>query len=78
MSATPKMVSATVTTDFNDAGSDRKFVAGATEELTAGEFANYRAAGLVEASVDKLVTESPSSPAKPKRPRAPRTAKAKS
>jgi len=44
MSATPKMVSATVTTDFNDAGSDRKFVAGATEELTAGEFANYRAA----------------------------------
>ena len=78
MSATPKMVSATVTTDFNDAGSDRKFVAGKTEDLTEGEFANYRAAGLVEASVENPVTDAPSSPAKPKRPRAPRTAKARS
>ena len=77
MSATPKMVSATVATDFNDAGSDRRFVAGTTEEFTAGEFANYRAAGLVEASVEKPVTDAPSPPAKPKRPRASR-AKAKS
>jgi hypothetical protein len=77
MSATPKMVSATVTTDFNDAGSDRKFAAGEAHEFTTGEFANYRAAGLVEASAEKPVADAPSPPAKPKRPRASR-AKAKS
>ena len=77
MSATPKMVSATVTTDFNYAGSDRKFAAGEAHEFTAGEFANYRAAGLVEASAEKLVADAFSPPAKSKRPRASR-AKAKS
>lgn len=48
MSETPKTVSAKILRDFNDAGTEKRFTAGETETLTVGEFANFKAAGLVE------------------------------
>ncbi len=74
MSDTGKTVRATVKSDFNDAGTERKFAAGETHELTAGEFENYRAAGLVEAT-GKADAADTSKPARAKRPRTPRVAK---
>lgn len=74
MSDTEKTVSATVKSDFNDAGTERKFAAGETHNLTAGEFENYRAAGLVEATGKADTADTPK-PAKAKRPRTPRAAK---
>ncbi len=71
MSDTEKTVRATVNSDFNDAGTERKFAAGETHDLTAGEFENYRAAGLVEAVGGEMGAK----PAKAKRPRTPRAAK---
>ncbi len=41
---------AKIVRDFKDAGTERSFSAGETVDLTAGEFANYEAAGLVEAA----------------------------
>ncbi|WP_313326093.1 hypothetical protein [Sphingobium yanoikuyae] len=40
---------AKIVRDFKDAGTERSFIAGETVDLTAGEFANYEAAGLIEA-----------------------------
>lgn len=74
MSDTEKTVRATVKSDFNDAGTERKFAAGETHDLTAGEFENYRAAGLVEAIGKADAADAPK-PAKAKRPRTPRAAK---
>ncbi len=71
MSDTEKTVRATVKSDFNDAGTARKFAAGETHDLTAGEFENYRAAGLVELVGGETGTK----PAKAKRPRTSRAAK---
>lgn len=42
-------IKAVVVRNFNDAGTERNFTAGEEVELTAGEFTNYSAAGLVEA-----------------------------
>ncbi|WP_312313164.1 hypothetical protein [Sphingobium yanoikuyae] len=39
---------AKIVRDFKDAGTERSFSAGETVDLTAGEFANYEAAGLIE------------------------------
>ncbi len=38
--------------DFNDAGTETRFTAGAIVNLTEGEFVNYKTAGLVEAAPD--------------------------
>jgi hypothetical protein len=75
MSDTEKTVRATVKSDFNDAGSDRKFATGETHDLTAGEYENYLAADLVEAATDKAEPSTTPKPTKAKRPRAPRAAK---
>ena len=77
MSDTEKTVRATVKSDFNDAGTERKFAAGETHDLTAGEFENYRAARLVEATGKADATDAADTPkpAKAKRPRTPRAAK---
>lgn len=75
MSDTEKTVRATVKSDFNDAGTERKFAAGDTPDLTVGEYENYRAAGLVEAIADKAKPSDAPKPAKARRPRAPRAAK---
>ncbi|TCP64143.1 hypothetical protein [Sphingomonas sp. PP-CE-1G-424] len=54
-----KTIRGTVTRDFNDAGTERSFTKGDTTDFPAGEFENYRVAGLVE-----LVTEdAPAAPA---------------
>lgn len=39
---------AKIVRDFNDAGTETRFTAGATVELSEGAFVNYHAAGLVE------------------------------
>ncbi|SEQ60495.1 hypothetical protein [Sphingobium sp. YR768] len=41
---------AKVLRDFKDAGTEKTFAAEAVVDLTEGEFANYAAAGLVEAA----------------------------
>ena len=45
----PKMISAKATRDFTDAGTERRFEADKAHDFTEGEFANFAAAGLVEA-----------------------------
>lgn len=52
---------AKIVRDFNDAGTETQFTAGATVEMTEGAFANYLAAGLVEAVADEPVA--PAAPA---------------
>lgn len=51
---------AKIVRDFNDAGTETQFTAGATVEMNEGVFANYLAAGLVEAVADE-----PAAPAAP-------------
>ncbi|MGR6329211.1 hypothetical protein ACU5AX_09105 [Sphingomonas sp. XXL09] len=47
--AESQTVRAMPTRDFSDAGSERNFTVGQAVDLTAGEFANFQAAGLVKA-----------------------------
>ena len=44
---------AKIVRDFKDAGTETQFTAGATVEMNDGAFANYLAAGLVEAAADE-------------------------
>jgi hypothetical protein len=39
--------------DFSDAGSEKSYAKGETYGFTAGEFANFEAAGLIEAEAEK-------------------------
>ncbi|WP_156363998.1 hypothetical protein [Sphingomonas sp. Leaf198] len=64
-----KTVKATVTRDFTDAGSEKRFTAGTTINITAGEFGNYSAAGLVEAVADDTAAANAGDPAKTGRTR---------
>lgn len=51
MSTAPIMTRrAKILRDFKDAGDERRFTAGETVEISDGAFANYEAAGLVEAA----------------------------
>jgi len=52
-----KTVKATVKRDFNDAGSEKRFTAGSTIDVTAGELENYSAAGLVEAVAEDTASD---------------------
>ena len=49
MTDRPKTKSAFIIRDFNDAGDERNYTAGAIEQIEAGAFGNYEAAGLVRA-----------------------------
>jgi hypothetical protein len=64
-----KTVRATVTRDFNDAGTERRFAKGETPDLSEGEFANYQAAGLVEVFVEEPAAADAGDPAKTGRTR---------
>ncbi|HEY9581113.1 MAG TPA: hypothetical protein VIR65_14765 [Rhizorhapis sp.] len=44
---TEKMKKAFIVRNFKDAGTEKKFTAGATVDLPEGVFRNYEAAGLV-------------------------------
>lgn len=46
---------AKIVRDFNDAGTETRFTAGATVTLSEGAFVNYHAAGLVEEVGDDAV-----------------------
>ena len=52
-----KIKRAKIVRNFNDAGTDARFTAGDTVELSEGAFINYHAAGLVE-----LVANEPTAP----------------
>ncbi len=69
MSDTENTVKATVKRDFKDAGSEKQFTAGTTIDITAGEFGNYSAAGLVEAVVDDTAAANAGEPGKTSRTR---------
>ncbi|GLT00128.1 hypothetical protein GCM10007897_15120 [Sphingobium jiangsuense] len=58
---TDKTKKAFVISSFRDAGTERRFEAGTTPDLTEGEFINYKAAGLVRApTADELKAKSAS------------------
>jgi hypothetical protein len=64
-----KTTRATATRDFNDAGTERRFEAGEAYDFTAGEFANFKAAGLVEPVADAAAPADAGEPAKTSRTR---------
>lgn len=45
-----KTIRAKIVRDFADAGTETRFTAGQTVDIEEGSFANYQAAGLVEAA----------------------------
>lgn len=63
MSDTSK-IRARIISSFTDHGTGQSFTAGSTEPIDAGSFANYKAAGLVEAAPAKAAKAK--APAKPK------------
>lgn len=65
MPDTPK-IRARAISSFNDRGTGKSFAAGSTEPIDAGSFANYKAAGLVEAAPAKAKAAKAKAPAKPK------------
>jgi hypothetical protein len=60
---------ATATRDFKDAGTERSFTAGEPYDFSAGEFANFKAAGLVEPVTDATAPADAGEPAKTSRTR---------
>ena len=56
---TIKTKKAVVLSDFNDAGTGKNFTKGDQPELEEGVFANYEAAGLVEAATAKAGGSAP-------------------
>lgn len=53
----PAPVRAKVLRDFNDAGTGENFTADTIAPLSPGAFANYRAAGLVEAAPEEAASD---------------------
>ena len=64
-----KIKRAKIVRNFNDAGTDARFTAGDTVELSEGAFINYQAAGLVELAAEEPTAPVEGEPAKSGRTR---------